>query len=74
LCLFGREGGDCGQVEVSLDGILQARTPMTQMKVPAGTYRLGVSCKCPDFEDAYHCQLVCDAVLESARTGSWMKP
>ncbi len=39
-------------VEMSLDGVLQARTPVTQFKVPAGTYRLGVSCRCPDFEDA----------------------
>jgi predicted dehydrogenase len=29
---------------------------------------------CPDFEDAYRCQLVCDAVLESARTGAWTNP
>ena len=39
-------------VEVSLDGVLQARTPVTQVKVPAGTYRVGLSCRCPDFEDA----------------------
>ncbi len=39
-------------VEVSLDGILQARTPVTQLKVPVGTYRVGLSCRCPDFEDA----------------------
>lgn len=39
-------------IEVSLDGILQVRTPATQVKVPAGTYRMGVSCRCPDFDDA----------------------
>jgi predicted dehydrogenase len=30
--------------------------------------------RCPDFEDAYRCQLVCDAVLASAGTGTWTKP
>ena len=29
---------------------------------------------CPDFEDAYKTQLVCDAVLESAASGEWRKP
>jgi predicted dehydrogenase len=27
---------------------------------------------CPDFQDAYRVQLACDAVLESARTKSWV--
>jgi predicted dehydrogenase len=30
--------------------------------------------RCPDFDDAYRCQLVCDAVLESAKTGTWTRP
>lgn len=28
---------------------------------------------CPEFRDAYRVQLVCDAVLESARRGSWVE-
>jgi hypothetical protein len=38
-------------VEVALDRILQARTPVTKSKFPVGTYRMTVSCACPDFED-----------------------
>lgn len=39
-------------IEVSLDGLLQARTPVAQVKIPVGTYRVGLSCRCPDFDDA----------------------
>lgn len=38
-------------MEVSLDGVLQGRTPMTGVKVPAGTFRLGATCRCPDYDD-----------------------
>lgn len=44
--------GEPRGAEVSLNGVLQARTPVVELKVPVGTWQLQVSCRCPDFEDA----------------------
>lgn len=39
-------------VEVTVDGAIVGRTPMADVKLAPGTYRVGLSCRCPDFQDA----------------------
>mgnify|MGYP003825172081 CR=1 FL=1 len=43
--------GEPRGAEVSLNGVLQARTPVNRLKVPVGTWQVRVSCRCPDFDD-----------------------
>lgn len=38
--------------EVSLNGAIVGKGPLTEVKFVPGTYRVGLSCKCPDFQDA----------------------
>lgn len=47
LTLRGQPPG----AEVSLDGVLQARMPVQRLKVPVGSWKVQVSCRCPDFDD-----------------------